>query len=234
MNYIALLIAIIVVLTILFLLFVAKSDLSRWLETQSCNTGLTCPDWPTVVSSSTGVVKYAAMLCDFIYNPINPLILNNYIYYSGDSEPIGVVMNDGTDQIVLFRGTKTLSDLQADLNDSEQTTTYSATNTSYNVHSGMYNIYQSLTSATDFKTGTTIIVGHSLGAALAYYLSIDVTGASRTVYAFAPPKAGDSNFAALVENLSNVNTYINLADMVPSLPLSYMPGSNITQYAHAY
>ena len=67
------------------------------------------------------------------------------------------------------------------------------------------------------------ITGHSLGAALATLLAIDVSGndvfASPTVYTFASPRVGDKVFAGTYDNLVPDSWRVsNHNDIVPHLP----------------
>jgi predicted lipase len=67
------------------------------------------------------------------------------------------------------------------------------------------------------------IAGHSLGAALATLLAIDVSGndvfAGPTVYTFGSPRVGDKVFAGTYDNLVPSSWRVsNLNDIVPHLP----------------
>ena len=67
------------------------------------------------------------------------------------------------------------------------------------------------------------ITGHSLGAALATLLALDVAGngvfAGPTVYTFASPKVGDKVFAGTYDDLVPTSFRVsNLNDIVPHLP----------------
>jgi predicted lipase len=79
-------------------------------------------------------------------------------------------------------------------------------------------------------TGGTVqslrITGHSLGAALATMLALDVSGnkvfAGPTVYTFASPRVGDKVFAGTYDQLVPYSWRIsNLNDVVPHLPPSF-------------
>jgi predicted lipase len=75
----------------------------------------------------------------------------------------------------------------------------------------------------DGTVATLRITGHSLGAALATLLAIDVAGnqvfATPSVYTFASPKVGDKVFAGSFDNFVTDSWRIsNRNDLVPQLP----------------
>jgi triacylglycerol lipase len=79
------------------------------------------------------------------------------------------------------------------------------------------------------------ICGHSLGAALATLLALDIAGNTQfwpTVYTFGSPRIGDPVFANRYELLVPETYRIaNLLDIVPQLPLEH-PFQPLPQYRH--
>ena len=114
------------------------------------------------------------------------------------------------------------------------------------VHSGFASTYADLRGAlmravaAAPPTAPVFIAGHSLGAALAFLAAADVAtvypGRAVRVVGVAPPRVGNSAFTiwlATRPGLAAVSL-INLADLVPSLPWSYMPvlGGAPVAFAH--
>ena len=73
-----------------------------------------------------------------------------------------------------------------------------------------------------------IIAGHSLGAAVATLLALDLSvnlpGRDLTLYTYASPRVGDATFAAFCG--AKVTTHfriVNVCDIVPKLPPAYDP-----------
>jgi triacylglycerol lipase len=105
------------------------------------------------------------------------------------------------------------------------------------VEDGFCSVYSTLRCATtgsDVRTlvaglpapATVIIAGHSLGAAVATLLALDVAvnvpGIDLTLYTYASPRVGDATFVALCNTRVPVNYRIaNRPDLVPRLPPLY-------------
>lgn len=90
---------------------------------------------------------------------------------------------------------------------------------------GFTQIYKSLSDPTPLLTAgkRLIITGHSLGAALATLLAIDLHSFNPEVYAFAPPNAGDQAFADVYNSLvPSGYRIVELTDIVPHLPPTLM------------
>ncbi len=107
-----------------------------------------------------------------------------------------------------------------------------------NVEAGFYGVYRTLKyraigdsvamSAADgisqaVGKATVHVVGHSLGAALATYLTLDLATASQvTGRFFASPRPGDQAFAdAFASHVKDAVAYINPLDVVPEVPLGF-------------
>lgn len=82
--------------------------------------------------------------------------------------------------------------------------------------------------------GTITVVGHSLGAALATYLALDLAvamGSRVSARIFASPRPGNADFAAAFhDHLTDYVVYANELDLVPRVPfgLGYCPVPNVT------
>lgn len=141
------------------------------------------------------------------------------IYWSGDTAPIAVFINN----MIIFRGTMTAADLMADLQVGEQTTVGLI-----KVHKGFNDIYQEI--KPQLPTNIPFVAGHSLGCALAVLYAFDNTTTNAVL--IAPPRTGNYEFVAAVN--SRVTSYINIADIVPTLPPNYIAeGGVLYEYSHA-
>jgi len=89
------------------------------------------------------------------------------------------------------------------------------------------------------------VAGHSLGAGIAFLCAYELSLPTKVpgttpgitpkmapkitpkirVFGFAPPRVGNPAFARILASRVHTTSVINLADVVPSLPWSYMPGS---------
>jgi triacylglycerol lipase len=91
-----------------------------------------------------------------------------------------------------------------------------------NVAKGFYDLYKSSLLLPDgllSRTKKLIIVGHSLGAALATLWAADLYHYSPETYLFAPPNVGDATFKTYFDrNLPNTYRIYTLSDIVPHLP----------------
>jgi hypothetical protein len=146
--------------------------------------------------------------------------------------PIGIIINRN---IVVFRGTKTYNDLKKDI-------TFEQVNIDglYMVHKGFYELYRSIKDDIlknlDFSQDI-YVVGHSLGCGLSILLTYDLVYKNINVNTLlvAPPKVGNQDFADYIDkNKKNrVVSIINLADLVPAFPFSYMVYEEKSyQYSH--
>jgi hypothetical protein len=155
-------------------------------------------------------------------------------------------------QAFLFiRGTNSVADAETDIN--YQQTKNSSGNL---VHKGFYDLYMNVikpqldkSKVSWSKYDSIFIAGHSLGAATAIVAAAEIQAANKipepNLYclAIAPPRAGSPEFASRQMN-QNFVSLINLADIVPDLPLSimsflgevffYAHGGKILTFAHNY
>ena len=169
----------------------------------------------------------------------NPVVSFDVIYSHIDENiPFACVCRLADDSTcIIFRGTLTAEDFDYDI-DSLQTNSGGDDHRLGKVHSGMYEVYKSLKNKLQYAIKNLpnkrfILCGHSLGAALAIYMSSDLPPGAQVI-AIAPPRSGDLNFAQNAARHANITSIINLADMVPTIPWSYVPSDKLygTQYAH--
>ncbi len=125
------------------------------------------------------------------------------------------------------------------------------------VEQGFWNIYQTMsladpaTGVTTHQnaaegvadtvgTGTVVVVGHSLGSALATYLSDDLAeriGSRASACLFASPRTGDAAWAALfagaVTEYRLFNYVLDIVTHVPALGYATLPNATVIQPAAA-
>lgn len=167
---------------------------------------------------------------------------------------------------IAFRGTETSADWKQNLNFNEiplASTTWKASRLQVNmmplqahpdeqgllppimVHGGFFGVYKSmrqniLDMVARYPQDKLVLTGHSLGAAVANVAALDIAWVrgrdSVACYAFAPPRAGNPQFAAELSKQTASFQIINQADLVPSLPATSMPNFQVphepVQYAH--
>ncbi|HLN28762.1 MAG TPA: lipase family protein [Gemmataceae bacterium] len=147
----------------------------------------------------------------------------------------GYVARSGSDAVVAIRGTETVFEWLGDVQFSQVTFPYVDAGKAEQGFTGFYSTLRTGPSATQLRVlealrtlvadgtvKTLRITGHSLGAALATFLAIDVAGndvLTPTVYTFASPAVGDKVFAGIYDGLVPVSWRIaNAPDIVPKLP----------------
>ena len=165
--------------------------------------------------------------------------------YAPDSLPLAAVWAAGDAAVVVFRGTITAADLAADAKYYEADL-HTHAGAPIRVHKGMYSVYlaarSQLFAAIPPPPAALFVAGHSLGAAVAFYFAREAAalGCQVTVVGIAPPRAGNSAFAAAVSSTTKSLSIVNLADVVPTLPWAFMPDFSGTadrprapiEYAH--
>lgn len=185
---------------------------------------------------------------DVSYLTIPGLTFNSTIHDSPQDPPMVAIWTAGDIAFIACRGTITPNDWVRDIKYSQIkdagvgikcpagfATVHSGFSSKYN------NFRQALISkVTDIKPTIIFIVGHSLGSAISYMATLDLAPIGKVyTYAFAPPRTGDDAFAQCVEKTAaNVHSIINIADMIPTMPFTWMPsednnGHNF-QYAHVH
>ena len=149
-----------------------------------------------------------------------------------------VLQSDGDARVVIaIRGTDTLLEWLVDAEFSP--CAFPGVPNAGRVEDGFCGVYSSLrcartgalplTLVQQFPRGTKLTVaGHSLGAAVATLLALDVTvnapGAAPDLYTYASPKVGDGAFATFCSaTVSSHFRIVNRPDIVPKLPPLYEP-----------
>ena len=156
---------------------------------------------------------------------------------------------------IIFRGSSSTNEWEEDFNVKQEQlfqsqsvkqshnikqTTLSFLNTSNGkiakVHEGFINIYtnfrnellSTMKTIDPNKNKTIIVSGHSLGAAIATLVGIDLLQSGYTnivVYSFASPRIGDNVFKTIVDDELKLPVYrlVNISDIIPDTPLSVSP-----------
>ena len=179
-----------------------------------------------VVGSSPSVLQLRGM---------GPAVLT---YSAQDPQPMAAtwVAADGASAVVAVRGTRTAADVISDLQVLEVGTELpddpaGGGTPPISVHKGIYDVYNSVSALLSAAIPSTVksifIAGHSMGAAIAFYYALDAAraGLKVEVWGIAPPRAGNRAFADELARSTRATAVINLADVVPTLPWSYMPGA---------
>jgi triacylglycerol lipase len=152
---------------------------------------------------------------------------------SKDVPLVGIWYDDIQSTVfIVIRGTQNFKDFITDLKYNQQIETiWKKCNPS--IHTGFAMLYTTISDkihdAIKPSVKNVFVVGHSLGASLAYITGYDIAdkynNVNVSVYAIAPPKTGDAEFAKCITTTPNlhVKTIINLADMVPFAIPSFAP-----------
>jgi len=250
MTKLQLVIVVVVLILIQYLLYklfihVASSNLHLLAadNTPACYTDLSPPDCGAITGITSDMIQSptlkqgAIMVASFIayLGTGNASLINcepyKLIQWSGDKLPIAIVYGN----TVVFRGSMTSADFSTDFQYTEQTKSGSVM-----IHSGFYNMFQSIKSQIKLDiTHPIAILGHSLGCALASLLAYDTILSSNyqppkiTVLNYAPPKVGNQAYADVINKYVNITNVINTADIIPTLPLTYMLNAGkVYQYVH--
>lgn len=129
-------------------------------------------------------------------------------------EKIGCILNDSLNDClwVLFRGTQTKQEIQADIDFEKKN----------DIHSGFLTMYQKF-DLQFTKNKKLVVFGHSLGAALAT-LTISFTSNPVVGYGFGSPRVGGELFQKkFLPKSKNWFNIMNTDDIVTNLPLAVMP-----------
>ncbi len=167
---------------------------------------------------------------------INYLINQKLIKSNIDINPVGISYStqDKTKVFFIFRGTQTASDLTGDT----KYNYYDVANPDFNddikIHNFFNSIYQEtkqqLLDCIYSNTTDIYICGHSMGAAVGFVMAQDLSQNKQYnvhVIGIAPPRTGNSKFVeSLKANCKYVLAVINMSDVVPTIPYSYMPNLN--------
>jgi hypothetical protein len=108
-----------------------------------------------------------------------------------------------------------------------------------NVHKGFVDIYtnfrndllSTIQQINPDKNKLIIISGHSIGAAVATLVGVDLAKSGYkniVVYTFACPRIGDNTFKTIVDDTLKLPVYrvVNISDLIPNSPLSVQPNLN--------
>lgn len=182
-----------------------------------------------------------AKLCKLAYHTLNLVRIDDSnmgfpagytlsdVLYGQDKDgirPFGLIVNDPDGaQIVSFRGTDTWSEWYTDA-EIELVPNSTSSNGSGRVHKGFLELYESLVDRNGalgwqsrLKGKETAITGHSLGAALATFLALDL--GSQNLTTFGSPKLGDKEWAQEAQKtLGGSKRYVSKFDPIPWVPLS--------------
>lgn len=103
------------------------------------------------------------------------------------------------------------------------------------VHKGFLDMYgdlrgQLVRALSPYLHVPIVVTGHSLGAALAALCCLDLRSNAQAsdvrMYTFAPPRAGNPEFAEAFNGLiSEAYQIVNFTDLVPAVPLAVMPNN---------
>lgn len=189
----------------------------------------------TTFNSSLLVGKFIAYVGSVMAGKPDKSLINvsagKLVTWSGDPNlPFGITYGN----TIIFRGTLTKLDFVKDLLYSETT----QLDKDVEVHDGFYEIYSELKSDLmgNLTKGTPVyIAAHSLGCAVALLFAYDLlkAGYTVTVANYAPPRTGNQAFVDALSG-ANITSYINMSDIVPTLPPSYIAyDQELYQYAHA-
>lgn len=160
------------------------------------------------------------------------------------AEKIGFIARRGTDVMVVFRGTVTEAEWQADAFMVQTNYDPPGTSGRGKVHVGFYQTFlscsgQILDGLKPYLTGHTIYVaGHSLGAALAVllasYLKLTNKNIPVSMYNFGCPRVGNPDFVNQYNSLIQSSwRVVNKYDPVPKIPdTSVNIGGHSYTYEH--
>ena len=89
------------------------------------------------------------------------------------------------------------------------------------------------------KNKLIVISGHSIGAAVATLVGVDLAQSGYTnivVYTFACPRIGDNTFKTIVDDTLKLPVYrvVNISDLIPNSPLSVQPNLNDPKNPYIY
>ena len=142
---------------------------------------------------------------------------------------MGVHAVKGRVSRIAFRGTSNAKEMRENMNYSQVPFLKGK------VHRGFLKTYNTRLKADVLKAAhqaledghTLVISGHSLGAALANMAALDVKDKfpelSVVVYAFAPPRQGNPEYAQMLTDSVTAHQLINFNDLVSVLPMTVTP-----------
>jgi triacylglycerol lipase len=140
-----------------------------------------------------------------------------------DTNIFGLTGHNGATRFVALRGTETLAEWLQDF-----TVTPTGFGPYGDVADGFLDVYQLMRASImaavhEFPIGPLLVIGHSLGGALAVLAAIDIAktvGIDTSVLTFAAPKVGCKGFTAAANAaVSSCFQVANFLDIVPHVPL---------------
>jgi hypothetical protein len=183
-----------------------------------------------VIKLIANFLKYLNSNYNIIKLNINNLFNQKLIISEIDTKPIGISFSsqDKTKVFFVFRGTQTAADFFGDI-----TYNYYDDNqkSDIKIHKFYYNLYQEikpqLLKCLYKQTTDIYICGHSMGAAISFVMAQNISQNKKykvNVIGIAPPRTGNKEFVnSLKANCKYMLAIINMADLVPSSPFTYMP-----------
>ena len=224
--------------------------------------------WQLDVAKYCSIIIYSIEKAALIKaNPVYPeeLIAVKEVFDNKNDPVFGTIFtekNTNSNNIwISFRGTQTNTEFKQDslikqeslfqkqssLKQLRMNFLKSSSGETPSVHQGFVDVYMNfrndllstLKTLDPDKTNTIIISGHSLGAAVATLVGLDLLQSGYTptnvvVYAFASPRVGDNTFKNFVDDELKLPLYrlVNISDVVPNMPLSV--SSNIDDSSNPY
>lgn len=157
----------------------------------------------------------AAQLCEGIYSPVDPLF-DTILTHGGI---VAGLKHQGGDTILAFRGSANIPDW---LRDFECMPEYER-GLGW-IDSGFYLDVQGFCKAVEpMIKGNLILTGHSLGAIHSVYTAANIRAAQLTVFGCPRASLGDELSKIIAENGTQVTSFRNWADIVPTVPFGYLP-----------
>jgi len=202
----------------------------------AAQTAITQATWNGIVQYTRFARAAYAVNCTV---PPNSSVALTYINNATVDGHATIFRYDAAKQIVLtFRGTATPANWNSDLDFGTTALTIPGTScSSCNVHTGFQKIYNGLAASVLASTKAAlkanpgyslVIVGHSLGGALAS-LGAAALGANgvkvATVYTFGEPRNGNSDFGTYLFRFVNKANYFRVThsnDGVPQVPPAFL------------
>ena len=181
------------------------------------------------------------------------LVVIKEIYDNKNDPVFGAIFTDkssASNVWIVFRGTQSQSELQQDFSMQQESLfkpytesvkqvkmsfLQSSTGTIAKVHEGFVDVYMNfrndifstLKTLDPEKKKTIIVTGHSLGAAIATLVGVDLAQSGYknvVVYSFASPRVGDTTFKTIVDDLKlPLYRIVNISDIAPEMPLAVTP-----------
>ncbi|WP_170265078.1 lipase family protein [Salibacter halophilus] len=153
--------------------------------------------------------------------------------------PIGVLLRNGSDHYLIFRGTLAAVEWYHDMLFTQKQWS-NGSSEKLLVHSGFNDLFDTVRTAVDLAIdsaqigeGKLTITGHSLGAALATLSALEWSDLKPRLITFGSPRVGNSIFAKTLEKSVSFHQRIeHIFDPIPNLPPESVKPF-YSEYAHA-